>query len=435
MPFAPKRTMHTLLALAAAAILSAPLRPAAADNWTRFLGKNGTGTSTLKGIPVTWSPADYAWDIKLPGEGHASPVIWGKKLFVTSALGTGQEGGRIRYLFCLDADTGEEIWSRTIGLSESHRHAKGSWASSTPAVDGERVYVAFADQEDFLLTAYDFDGRLLWRRNLGPFESQHGMGVSPVLFEDLVIIPNEQDGPSSILALDRASGETVWSTLRGTQAQGASYATPIIVQSKDGPPQLICCSRTMGVSSLDPRTGRLNWRTEELPQRTVASPAYGNGLIIQTCGQGGVGTFLVAVDPFPAVGGSADRVLYTRETNLPYVPTPIVYEDHLYLWNDKGTVCCVEIATGKNIWTHRVGGSTATTASPLCIDGKLYAVNEAGEVAVIAASPEYEFLGKTSLGDPSHATPAVANGKMYFRTFHRLICLPAQSERAPAAGR
>ena len=403
-----------------------PVLTAQAENWTRFRGDNGSGISTQKGIPETWSPADYDWNIELPGVGHAPPAIWGDKLFVTSALGTGAKGGKFRYLYCLDAKTGKQIWARMIGLNESHRHLKSSWASSTPAVDGERVYVAFADQEQFLLAAYDFDGTLIWRRILGPFESQHGLGVSPIVFEELVIIPNEQDGPSSIIAVDRRTGKTVWSALRKTQIQGTSYATPIIVKSKDGSPQLICSSRTMGVTSLDPYTGTLNWNSGELPARTVASPAYGNGLIIQTCGGGGKGMFMVAVDPSGKGDVSQTHVKYTRDKLLPYVPTPVAYNGYLFLWTDQGVVNCVEIETGKTVWANkRAGGSIS--GSPICVDGKLYAICENGDVVVIAASPNYHFFGKTSLGDASYSTPSVANGRIYFRTFHRLICLPARN--------
>ena len=399
---------------------------AEAENWTRFRGDNGSGISTQKGIPETWSPADFEWNIELPGVGHAPPTIWDDKLFVTSALGTGAEGGKVRYLYCLDAKTGKQNWSRMIGLNESHRHLKSSWASSTPAVDGERVYVAFADQERFLLACYDFDGTLIWRRILGPYESQHGLGASPIIFEELVIIPNEQDGPSSIIALDRRTGKTVWSVLRNFQTSATSYATPIIVRSKEEPPQLICSCKTMGVTSLDPYTGNLNWSSGELPARTVASPVYGNGVILQTCGGGGVGKFMVAVDPTGKGDVSQTHVKYSRDKALPYVPTPIVYQGYLFLWTDQGVVHCVEIDTGKTVWANnRVGG--AISGSPVCVDGKLYAICENGDVAVIAASPQFQLLGKTSLGDRSYSTPSVANGRIYFRTFHRLICLPAQN--------
>ena len=389
-----------------------------AENWTRFRGENGNGVSGQAGIPSTWSPGDYEWNIELPGLGHSSPVIFGKRLFVTSAV----DEGAVRYLFCLDASTGKEIWSTTVGYNKSHKHNKSSWASSTPATDGERVYVAFADEDRYTLAAWDFDGRLVWRRNLGPFVSQHGQGVSPMVFDGMVIMANDQMGPSSIIALDAKTGKTVWSTLRDVRR--TSYATPMIYQKEGQKPQLICVSGAMGVTSLDPYTGHMNWMTGEFPLRTVASPIAGEGLIIASCGGGGVGKLLIAVNPDADEAKGEPRIVYQRERILPYVPTPVIYEGHLYLWNDNGVVSCVELKTGKNVWTKRVGGNYSGSA--VLIDGRIYIMSEEGKCVVIAASPKFEKLGENDLGDASHATPAVADGRLYLRTFHRLMCLKAE---------
>lgn len=396
---------------------------AQAQNWTRFRGNNGAGISDITGLPTVWSPGDFAWNIELPGTGHSAPVIWGDNLFVTSA----DEEGAVRYLFCLDAATGEEKWSRTTGGNRSRKHAKSSWASSTPATDGERVYVAFADKEDFTLDAYDFEGNLVWRRNLGNYESQHGLGASPIVFEDMVIMPNDQDGPSSIVALDARTGRTRWSTLRSFQDRKTSYSTPIVIQLPGEEPQLICVSGVMGITSLNPYTGHMNWMTGKFPLRTVASPVYGDGLIMASCGQGGrYGVLQIAVDASDPSDASKQRIVWERKRQLPYVPTPVIYEGHLYEWGDEGIVSCVELKTGKSVWTKRIGGNYSS--SPVCVDGKLYGVSEDGEVVVVAASTEFKLYGKTPLGDPSHSTPAVANGRLYLRTFHRLACLEARNE-------
>jgi outer membrane protein assembly factor BamB len=389
---------------------------AVAQNWSRFRGENGSGISEQKGIPTTWSPGDYAWNIELPGLGHAAPVIWDDKLFVTTAV----DEGALRYLYCLNADTGEEIWSRLVGMNKSHKHNKSSWASSTPCTDGETVYVSFADEEHYYVGAYDFDGDLIWRRNLGDFESQHGLGVSPILFEDMLIVANDQDGPSSVVALDKKTGHTRWSTLRSIQR--VSYSTPIVLQEAGEEPQLIVTSGAMGITSLNPYTGRLNWQSGEFPLRTVASPVYAEGLLIASCGQGGrYGVLQIAVDPRGTGDVSGSHIKWERKTVIPYVPTPIVYGGHLYEWNDEGTAACVEIKTGETLSKKRIGGNYS--GSPICIDGKLYCISEDGEVVVLSASPELEVLGKTSLGDASHSTPSIANGKLYLRTFHRLACL------------
>ena len=385
-----------------------------AADWTRYRGPNGTGVSALKGIPTNWSPGDYIFNVKLPGEGHGAAVVRGNRLFVTAAI----DRGATRYLLCLDAESGETRWSRQIGMNRSRKHLKSSWASSTPCVDNHRVYAAFADKERYSVSAYDFDGELVWRRVLGPYESQHGLGASPIIFEDLLIVPNDQDGPSSVIALNRHTGRTVWSQLRKFKSGRTSYATPLVIREKNKTPQLICVSGESGISSLDPRTGHQNWATGPFPLRTVASPVYGNGLVVASCGQGGrYGVLQRAVD-------TSGHVVWTRERILPYVTTPIIYGDHLFEWNDEGIFGCVELASGKDVWTKRIGGNYS--GSPICIDGKIYGVSEKGDVVIVAASPQFQLLGKIPLGDPCHSTPSVAGGRLYFRTFHRLMCLQAR---------
>lgn len=395
---------------------------ACAENWTRFRGPNGTGVSGQKGIPTTWSPGDYAWKVTLPGLGHSSPVIWEDKLFVTSAI----DEGTVRYLHCLNTRTGKQLWRRQTGLNRSHKHSKSSWASATPVVDGDRVYVAFADKESYFLAAYDFDGELVWRRDLGEFDSQHGQGVSPIIYKDLIIIPNDQKGPSSIVAYNRKTGELVWSALRTIRK--TSYATPMIYREKGQKPQLICASGAMGLTSLDPETGEPLWQSGSFPGprgRTVHSPVEAAGLLFQAAGGGGKGSLMVAVDPHGKGDVSKTHVKYRRKKSLPYVPTPVAYKGYLYLWNDNGVVHCIQPKTGKTVWTQRVDGSDYS-GSPVCIDGKLYCMSEKGYCVVIAASPKYRYYGKVNLGDSSHATPAVANGRLYLRTFRHLYCLEAQ---------
>lgn len=393
-----------------------------AGNWPQFRGPDGTGVSSEKNIPITWSSGDYKWDVAIEGVGHAAPVIWGEAVFVTSA----EDSGAIRHLVCLDAKSGQKRWTRSIGMNRSKKHEKSSWASSTPATDGERVYSAFADKESYLVDAYNFDGELVWRRNLGPFESQHGLGVSLIIFEDSLIVPNDQDGPSFITALDRKTGKTKWVSA-GRSFREASYSTPFVVREKGQPAQLICPSGAMGITGLDPLTGTLNWRTEEFPLRTVASPVYGSGLVIASCGQGGrFGVKQIAVDPFQKDEHGQAVVKWTREKLIPYVPTPIVFGERLFEWSDQGIITCVDLKSGKDLWTHRMGGNYS--GSPLCIDGKLYGVEEGGKVVVIAAGAAFKELGTTELGDGFHSTPAVANGRLFLRTFERLKCLEAKRD-------
>ena len=391
-----------------------------AENWPRFRGENGSGVSEEQGFSSPWSPDRVRWTIPIPGIGHSSPVIWGNKLFLTTA----SEKGTTRSLLCFDAQTGKPIWNKSIELTANPKHPKSSWASATPAVDGERIFVVFADVHHHILLAFDFDGKQLWQEDLGSFESQHGQGVSPILYEDLVILVNDQDGPSSIMARDKRTGKPVWTAPRESGSQATSYATPFIYQPKQGTPQLICSSSHSGVSALDPKTGKVLWTTHSLPQRTVACPVVAAGLILQTCGSAGQGTLMVAVDPSSHGDVSQSEVRYRRTRMLPYVPTPLSYENYVFLWCDHGTVCCLNPRTGKDVWVKRVGGDFS--GSPIGAGGMLFNLDEQGNLVVLAAAPEYKLLGKLPLGEPSHATPAVANGRLYLRTFHHLTCVAAR---------
>jgi outer membrane protein assembly factor BamB len=394
------------------------------ENWPRFRGPDGSGVSREKGIPVTWKPSDVAWVAELPGIGHAAPVIWDRHVFVTTATA---ETGAVRELYALDALNGDVLWSRSMGFGPDHKHQLNSYASSTPATDGERVYVAFADQDKFVLSAYDFDGNLVWRRLLGLHESQHGLGTSPIIYNGLVIMANQQDGPSSVSAFDAETGETVWSTLQS--ARETSYATPIVIPSAGGKNELICVSGATGITSLDPASGSENWATGTLPKRTVSSPVFSGGHVYATCGQGGKGALMIGAEPGQSLG-TTERVTFRRERDLPYVPTFIANGDLFYLWLDQGVVLCFDPKQDKLLWQERVSGTCY--GSPICIDGKLYCIDEGGNVFVVAASPEFHLYGSTPLGDPSHSTPSVANGRLYLRSMHKLTCV--SGEKAAAAG-
>ncbi len=386
-----------------------------AENWPRFRGPDGTGVSEDATIPATWTDKEVAWVVELPGVGHSSPVIWGEHLFVTSAT----DEGKSRTLYCLDSATGEIRWSKTEKFATNHLHAKNSFASSTPATDGERVYVPYADDADFALLAYDFKGNQVWKASLGPYSSQHGMGVSPIVFEDLVILPNDQRGPSSVVAFNRKTGKQVWKTDR--EAREASYATPIIVEVPGSAPQLICANGATGLTSLDPRSGELIWKTEPLPQRTVASPSFVGGLVYITCGQGGKGTRLIGVDPTGRGNIEATHIKVRKDKGIPYVPTIVGLGNWVFHWNDNGVVSCYDVRTQEQLWEKRIGGNFS--GSPIVVGGKLYCIDESGQVVVLGAGPEFEQLGVMPLGDASHSTPAAANGRLYLRTFHKLTCI------------
>ncbi|MFN9718252.1 MAG: PQQ-binding-like beta-propeller repeat protein [Planctomycetota bacterium] len=387
-----------------------------ADNWPRFRGPNGDGQSSLKGIPSSWSDKDYAWKVELSSIGHSAPVIWEKTLFVTTAT----EGGGQRYLHCFDADSGAQRWTGSLQMTESKKHLKNSWASSTPVTDGQHVCVMFADSEKLLVAAWDFAGKQIWTRNLGPYNSEHGLGVSPIIHSGLLIIPNEQVGPSSLIALNPGTGDVVWESSR---LEGkTSYSTPAIATGS-GVDQIITIGESNGFAGTELKTGKLLWQTPRLPMRTVGSPLIVDGLAFGTCGEGGNGKYFAAVriDPDPNL---KDRIVYERKTTLPYVPCLLENQGLLFLWGDKGIMVCLEATTGKEVWAQRIDGQFS--GSPICIDNRLFCVTEDGIVVVLSAGPEFKELGRTKLGDDCHSTPAVANGHLYIHSFRHLFALKAR---------
>ncbi len=418
--------LRTWFSLVAVVIVASALCCGAdADDWTRYRGPNGSGISDLQGVPTQWTAEDYEWVKELPGVGHSSPIILGERLFIT----TGLEDGT-RQLYCLNASTGEDIWVDEVALMPNHLHAKNSYGSSTPVVDEERVYAAFADEEHLLIHAYSLEGELIWSEDLGTFTSQHGHGVALIRFGDLLIVPNDQRGPSNIIALNAATGDEVWRNERASRE--VSYSAPFIWERDGEEPQLICLSGMTGITGHDPNTGETLWSSGELPLRTVANPVMAGGLIFATCGQGGRGMNLVAVDPTGTGDVSTTHIRYTRERTLPYVPTPIVNGDYIYLWCDDGVVCCVDPVSGEDVWMERVGGTYS--GSPILIDGKIYCASEDGEIHVVDASPEFHDYGVSPLGDFTHSTPAVANGRVYFRGWHTLACLKAEGTPGETTG-
>jgi outer membrane protein assembly factor BamB len=397
------------------------------QEWTRFRGPNGTGVSEDESIavPSTWSEADFRWKVDLPGAGHSQPVLWGEKLFLTGA----EEAGARRVIFCLRAEDGGAAWVKRFPSRTFTKHQRNTYASSTPAVDSDRVYAAFSTPESYLLLALDHRGEEAWKRDLGPFKSQHGDGTSPVAIGDLVVLANEQDGESSIIALDRKTGEPRWKSPR--RKSEVAYGTPCVYREAPDREALLFSSHAHGLSSVDARTGELIWEARVFDKRTVSSPIFAGGLAIGTCGSGFGGNFLVAVRP----GGKGDvtstHLAFKLAKSIPYVPTPVAKGDLLFLWGDGGVATCVELPAGKVVWQERVGGNFS--GSPVYAGGRLWCISEDGEVVVIAAGREFKALGRNALGQESRSTPSVAGGRMYFRTLTKLFCVGGnRAEPIPA---
>lgn len=386
----------------------------AGDDWPRFRGPNGSGVAVAPGLPTTWSLDDFAWKTELDGVGHSSPVVKEGRVFTNSA----SKDGKRRILYVLDAQTGKILWQQELALTEDKKHLKSSHASSTPAVSDRTVVVTFADDNHHIVAAFNLDGTVRWKKDVGTFEGEHGHGASPIIWRGKVIVPNDQDVNSSYLALDENTGDILWETPRETAV--ASFSTPLILESPESSPQLITSSNGVGLTSIDPENGKVLWSTGALPQRTVSSPVFGNNLVYQTCGGGGRGTLLIGADPSLDVKEDS-RIRYEAKTRVPYVPTPLIHNGLLFLWGDNGVLVCVDPAKKEPVWIERVSGNFSS--SPVCVNDCLYNVSEDGEVVVIRASDTYELVGRSPLGAPSQSTPAIAGGRMYFHTEHHVLCL------------
>jgi outer membrane protein assembly factor BamB len=400
-------------------------RPAAASNWPRFRGTNGTGIATDKEVPVEWNESSVLWKTAVPGVGNSSPVIWGERIFLQSA----PADGKARLLVCLNAADGKVLWTRSVPAASAPINEHNTLASSTPATDGERVYVMFWDGQDILLHAYDFDGTVIWKRNLGRYTSQHGAGTSPIVYEDKVFLANDQDGKAALLALDTKTGKTLWQVER--RPFRACYSTPFILEKPGGGSEVVVCSTT-AITGYNPDTGAQNWTwswtfTSKRPLRTTSSAVYGPGMLFASSGDGSGDRHMVALQ-LQANGGSTKASLaWQNKRDFPYVPTMLVWGDHVYSVNDVGVAACHVAKTGAEVWSERLDGSV--TASPILVDGKVYAVSVRGDVYVFEAAPTFKLLARNAIGEPVSATPAVADNRLFIRGKTHLFCIGKPAAR------
>jgi len=399
-----------------------------AQEWTRFRGPNGTGISNAKTIPTEISNSHLRWKAKLPGMGHSSPVLWGDKIFLTT---TGDSAGGISVL-CLDSADGRILWRKDFSLTPFPRHKFNSFASSTPAVDEERVYVVWNETAHYMVAALDHGGRVLWQRDLGPFLSQHGCGISPVVYNGKVFVGNEQgdsnsvpqnkDAKSFIAAVDAKDGKTVWQTPRKTLS--AAYSTPCVYEPKNGKAALIFNSEAHGISAIDPDTGKVVWDYgTAFDKRSVSSPVVAGDIVFGSCGSGAGGNFVTAVRAGDPGRGRPAELAYNMKKSANYVVTPVVHGDLAWFWNDGGILTCVQAKTGEIRYQERVGGNFF--GSPVWIDERLFAVSTAGELVVVPASDQFKVLHRYNLGELCHSTPAVARESLFVRTENHLWCFGA----------
>ena len=430
-------------------LLGVGVTAARAQNWPQFRGPGATGVSEGQAKPVKWDAStsqNVRWKTPIPGLSHSSPVVWGNKVFVTTAVNSVKDETRFGLygdvepvkddpqhawkVFAIDKSTGQILWERTAyeGIPKVKRHPKSSHAASTPATDGKYLIANFGSEG---LYAYDLNGNLMWKQDLGVLDAgwfydvdyQWEYGSSPVIYKNLVIIQADIQKNSFIAAYDIETGKQVWKTLR---EEIPSWGSPTVYEGK-----LRAELITVGPKAIrgyDPLTGHELWKLGPMSEITTPTPFVAHDLIFVTSGY-------APIQPIYAIrpGGngdltlkdgkeSSDFIAWSKQRGGPYMPTPIAYGELLYTCSNQGVLTAYNAKTGERVYQERLGGTGgAFTASPVASDGKLYFSSEDGDVFVVKAGPKYEFLSKNPVGEVMMATPAISDGLVIVRTVSHLF--------------
>lgn len=386
-----------------------------ANLWGRFRGESGLGVNEKCRVVVPWKP-EQVTKIPLPGSGNGSPVIWRNQAFLLAA----NEENADRIVVAVNLETNEIDWEKRYPSTKHRLHQFSTYASTTPCVDERGVIVAWGEPEHVVVKRFSHQGDELWSRDFGRYVSQHGFGTSPMLVDGKVILLDSQDaeelepgvepGTDRMLALDVTSGETLWETPLPTRR--VCYGVPS-VREVNGIKQLVCATTGLGIFGMELETGKILWNHDCFKQRVCASTVISGPLAIASHGSGGGrDNLLVAYD------------METREERFriqraaPYVPTPVVYRDFVFLWSDAGIVSCVQLADGGVRWSERIGGNFFS--SPVIVGDRLLNISDKGDVTVLAASDGYRVLGTIATESVIRSTPAVTETKILLRTEREL---------------
>ncbi|MDP6409775.1 MAG: PQQ-binding-like beta-propeller repeat protein [Planctomycetota bacterium] len=419
-------------------------------HWPSFRGRGASGISEGAALPVRWdveSGAGVAWRTPIPGLAHSSPVIFGERIFLTTAV---REAGEAELkvglygdiapvddesphtfaVVCVDRSSGEVLWERAAfeGVPTDRRHPKGSHAASTPTTDGERVVALFGSEGLF---CYSAEGELLWQRDLGELNAgfyrlpgaEWGFGSSPVIHERLVLVQADIQGDSFLAALDIETGEDVWRTPRD-EFPGWGSPTVVVTESRSQ----VVVNGFKHIGGYDLASGAQLWKLVGGGDLPTPTPIFAQGLVFITNAHGRFAPIL-AIDP--AASGElamkaeeSEYMVWSRMRRGNYMQTPLVHGDGLYLCSDAGILACYDARSGEERFRERLGsGGTGFTASAVAGDGKLYLTSEQGEVFVVRAGAQIDLLAVNSLGEECMATPAIAEGVVFWRTRRHLVAI------------
>lgn len=387
---------------------------ARAEPWPGWRGPRGDGTSLEQNVPTNWDPTNAVWQTVIPGIGHASPIVWGDRVVTVTALTDTTE----RICLCLDRATGKLLWQQTVVQGPLEKlHKENSYASGTPATDGERVYAVFRVGDEIVVAAHDFaTGKPLWLVRPGTHEGGWGFSNEPVLHQDKVIVDGDSKGDSFLVALDRKDGKERWRVNR--TRKGISYSAPLI-RSISGRTQMIQCGDRC-VTSFNPDTGEPFWTVDGPSEEFVATPVYSERARLVFVSSSWPRQVLLAIRPDGHGDATQTHVAWRDTKGAPYVPSMIVAEDYLLSVNNAGVAFCYEAASGTVLWQERFG---RTHASPVLAGGLVYFINDDGQVNVIKPGPQFERVAQYELGEKCYASPAISDGQVFLRDFKRILCL------------
>ena len=416
------------------------------ESWANWRGPHQNGSSNSARPPLVWSESENVrWKVAVPGKGHSTPIVWGDKVLVTTAIPVGEKRAPVRNLapgahdnflveqdhqygvMAFDLQTGRLLWERGLARAFPHEggHYTGSLASPSPVTDGSRIYVSFGSQGLFAL---DWEGKLVWQRDMGRMDTRHahGEGSSPALKNGVLVINWDHEKQSRIVAYAAEGGDVLWERNRD---ENTSWSTPLIV-THEGKNQVIV-SATTRVRSYDLEDGQLIWEAGGLARNVVASPVAVNGVVI--VGNSYDHQAMMAIELSGAQGDltGTSHILWSLDRMTPYVPSPLIYKGTLYfLRHNQAVLSCRDPVTGKTLrGPYRLAGLREVFASPVAADDRIYVVDRSGATLVMSHGPEPQVLGLNRLDDRFSASPVPIGEALILRGENYLYCLGNSQEK------